>query len=58
MVSGSLKMAIDGVRSGGSATRGREKDRRQIHLLKRRKQMRDKAEDLRFEIELKKAMEL
>lgn len=51
-------MKIDGVRSGGSVSRGKQKDREQFELLKRRKQMRDKAEDLRFEIELKKAMEL
>ena len=47
---------IDGVRSGGSATRGRQKDKLAQYKLKRRKQARDKAEDLRFELELKKAM--
>jgi len=47
---------IDGVRSGGSATRGRQQDAKARMAIKRRKHARDKAEDLRFELELKKAM--
>lgn len=34
---------IDGVRSGGSATRGRQQDQRARQQLKRRKQARDAA---------------
>lgn len=36
-------MKIDGVRTGGSATRGRKQDERAREKLKKRKQARDEA---------------
>jgi len=47
---------IDGVRTSCAAMLGRRKDKQAQESLKRRKQARDKAEDLRFELELKKEM--
>jgi hypothetical protein len=51
-------MKIDGVSNSGAARRGMKKDREQQHLLKKRKQVKDKIEDKLFQILIERELGL